>query len=513
MIFLWLFLLFIAGTLMSLAHPFRIGSLEIEPNFLNFLFSSVGIALFMKVSGLRKKIWVRFALGSFSGLVFYSITLYWLIIALRDFGEISLPISAFISFILAAYCSLFFGAWAAISGLPIVREKNLFLRILIWSSAWASLEAVREHLFTGFSWGEIGYHFSAWPSLAPAASIWGVHGFSFLWIVLVSVVLHADEWLRDKRARFLVATTFVSVVSLGAIGIWLQTRNIEYQKIKIGLLQPNISQEMKWDPRSASQHLNQLISMSTKIAAENPDLALIVWPETSYPFLIANSQRQFSFSTQVPIILGGVVSDRRINKNSAILVESDQIVQKYEKVHLVPFGEYVPFEDWLPFKKLVANAGRFLPGDMNQELLQLKSLDLKMGTLICYEDIFSYLSVEQVQRGARLLINLTNDAWYGSSSALPQHAAISYMRYFQTLTPLVRSTNTGVTSVIDRNGRVKIPINQNDSLIYSLEIPKEALQTFFVRFYPFTEWIWILIFVIALIWRSKAQTKKIFYTK
>lgn len=513
MLFLWLLLLFVAGVLMSLAHPFRMGGLEIEPNLINFVCASIGIALFMKVSSLRKKIWMRFLLGTFCGLVFYTITLYWLVIALEDFGEISLPVSTLISGVLAGYCALYFGAWAAISGLNIIREKNLFFRILLWASAWASLDAIREHLFTGFSWGEMGYHFSAWPSLAPAAALWGVHGFTFLWVAVVSILLHADEWMRNKKSRLLVGLSSLGFLALSISGTWLQYRGIEYEKLKIALLQPNISQEMKWDPRSASDHLNQLIQMSKNVAEINSNLDLIIWPETSYPFLIANNQRQFSFSTDVPIILGGVVSDRRVNKNSAILIQGDQILEKYEKVHLVPFGEYVPFEDWLPFKKLVANAGRFLSGDPNQKLLSLSSHDLRMATLICYEDIFSALTVSQVARGARLLINLTNDAWYGASSALPQHAAISYMRFFQTGTPLVRSTNTGVTSMIDHHGRLKLPINETGSLVHELDVPKKAVNTIFVALYPLTEWIWILIFVIALLWPSKAQTKKIFFTK
>lgn len=511
MIGIWIFLLFVAGVLMSFAHSFRWQSLEIEPGLISFILSSIGIALFMKISSLRRRGWVRFALGSWGGLVFFSISMYWLVIALREFGDMPLGIAIIVAAILAIYCSLYMGIWAWLCGLEKLQERPLFFRILCWASAWAGIEALREHLFTGIGWAEIGYHFSFWPSIALAASVWGVHGFSFLWIFFVSLFVHFDELLKSKKLQREVFILSSLIILVGSLGTWWQFSNIEYRDFKVAIIQPNIEQELKWAPDSAESHLRLLMNETQKVVDENPELDLVVWPETSYPFLVSLNQKQLPFSSKVPLIVGAVVSDRRVNYNSALYVLGDQIQQSFHKIHLVPFGEYVPFEDWLPFKKLVANAGRFRHGSTDQTPIAVGEDSVLAGPLICYEDGFAKHSVRHAKKGAQILVNLTNDAWYGKSSALAQHAAMSWMQFYQTGLPIVRATNTGLSSSMDHFSLKKLETYQMGNIVHELKIPKNGFQSWYVRSYPLMQWIWWVIFAIGILWPTQRLTKKIFF--
>lgn len=509
MIALWFFLQALAGLLMCLAHPFRAGELEIVPGFLSFLSASIGIAAFMKISSLRSRALYRFGLGFWGGLVFYMGTLYWLVIALSEFGNLPMFLSIIVASLLAAYCALFLGVWSMVCGLASIRQRPIFVRILIWASLWAGLECLREYLFTGFGWGEIGYHFSFWPFFAQSAAVWGVHGLTFFWIVFVSLLLHIDEWGRSIPHRIGVGVFVTVVVLVSVAGVYSYQSGRETQSFKVSLIQPNVDQGIKWSLGAANRHLRQLVDMTFRASQEDPDL--IVWPETSYPASVRPNQKQMPFSSNIPLIVGAVVSDRTINKNSALLVKNDQIQQRFDKIHLVPFGEYVPLEDWMPFEKMVANVGRFLPGSKDQQLLELSKSNVKMGPLICYEDIFSRHSVRHARRGANLLLNITNDAWYGRSSALRQHGAIARMQSYQTGLPMLRATNTGLTSTFDLDQYKEVETYKEKILTTEMKIPKDPRPTWFTWTFPLMEWIWWGFFAIAFLWKGSVQTRRIFF--
>lgn len=508
MIYLWILLVFLSGILMSFAHYFRFNEIEINPSWWTFLLASLGIAVFMKVSSLRSRARTRFGLGFFGGFIYFSITLYWIAIALRIFGELSLGLSIFLSLLLSAYCALFYGLWALIGGFEKIRKKPIFIRIAIWASLWAGLEALREYLFTGFPWGEIGYAFAPWPFIAKTASIWGVHGLSFLWIFIISLLLHLDEWTHSQRSRIMGFSLFIGIFALGIFGSWWQNRNAPDQSLRVALIQPNIQQSMKWDPNQASSHLSLLLEMSQN--AKQNDAELIVWPETSYPFLVSKGQRQLPFSSPIPIIVGAVVSDRQVNYNSALFIKGEQVQSQFNKIHLVPFGEFVPFEDYLPFGKLVANSGRFVEGSRDQDLFILEP-GFRLGPLICYEDIFSRHSVDLVRKGSNLLVNITNDAWYGRSSAQRQHATMAQMRVFETGIPMVRATNNGLTSIYEWNSEESIPLESEGTLLAEISTHSKKPMSFFVWTFPLMQWIWWIIFAIGLVWKVRYPTKKIFF--
>ncbi|TVQ81067.1 MAG: apolipoprotein N-acyltransferase [Bradymonadales bacterium] len=504
---LWICLQSLAGLLMSLAHPVRFGSFVWEPGVLNFLLASLGLALFIKVSSMRRKKLTRFFLGFWGGFVFFGASLYWLVHALLVYGEIHLLVSIFVSAGLWAYCALFLGLWALIAGMSQVLQLGVIHRSLLWASLWAALGVTREYLFTGFGWGELGYFFAEWPLIGMSASIWGVHGLSFLWIFFVSIILHFDAWLPDRRARLAIGGLSLLFVGLVLFSYFKDDTKEYSESIRVSLVQPNIPQEVKWNPAAAAENLRQLMRLTTEALEAEPDL--IVWPETSYPFALGLSQRQLPFSSPKPLLFGGVVSDRGVIRNSAILAIRDQVIHRYDKVHLVPFGEYVPFEDILPFEKLVANVGRFLPGEIDQDLVLLD--DLRLGILICYEDIFVRHAVRHSRSGAQILVNLTNDAWYGESSALRQHENIARLHAWTVGLPMIRSTNNGQTSVLSGRSRHAIPLFEEGVLTEVVAFPTDPQLSFFARTYPMMQWIWFAVFAIGFLWRIRSKNRKIFF--
>jgi apolipoprotein N-acyltransferase len=170
-------------------------------------------------------------------------------------------------------------------------------------------------------------------------------------------------------------------------------------------------------------------------------------------------------------------------------------------------------KEWLPIGKLAANAGDFVQGPMNQPLLIPPESHLKLGPLICYEDTFSRESVRQAKSGANALVNITNDAWYGNTSAQAQHTAMAQLMVYSTRLPMVRATNNGLSTLITTDRREDLPAFSVQKGSFPLEVFENPAKTFFVWTYPLMEWIWLVIFVIAVLWKESRQTKKIFFRR
>jgi len=500
-----------AGILMASVHHFRWNTLEIEPGFISFLLGTAGLFLVLKYAPTISSARSRFLFGFLTGLSFFSIVMFWIVVALKEFGDLPLFIALSIGSCLFIYAALYWGAWTWIIGLPHVQSQSIGMRLWMWASSFAGLEMFREYLFTGFSYGEIGNHFSVWPWLAKSASIWGIHGLTFFWAFLAASLAHLEEWWQQRFTRRLVLGSWGLIVLIFVYGATISYSDVETKKVKVALIQPNIQQDMKWSSEKASEYFSTLVSMTVRASQSTPDL--IVWPETAYPFLVQSSQRQLPFSSSIPVLVGAVVGDRGINRNSVLLVEGQEIQASFNKIHLVPFGEYVPFEEYLPFEKLVENVGRFVPGTLDQELLKTSASGIKMGPLVCYEDVFSRHSVRHAKKGAQLLVNLTNDAWYGKSSAMRQHADIANMQVYSTGLPMIRATNTGLSSVMSVHGRQDFQPEVEQSFITEVEVPISPKKTFFVQTFPLMQWIWWALFVIALVWKFRDPTRKIFFNK
>jgi len=405
-----------------------------------------------------------FTLGWFAGVCHGLSLLYWITYVVNHYGNLPLPLSLVVCFLLVAYLALFAGLFCA--GLSWLRQQGL-----PWLSLapflWVTLELGKSHLLTGFPWENLGYSQYRWLSVIQMADLAGVYGISFV-LVLSSVLLF---WMifvlkhqRKPVTRVISLLLLVGLVSLVyGYGQWrLATfATNQDQSLRVALVQGNVSQDTKWDPAFQQATLEKYLRLTKEIATQQPDL--VVWPETATPFyFLADRQNTKTLIQEVqklkkPLLFGSPAYRRKGVElklyNRAYLLDGDGMVAGYyDKIHLVPFGEYVPWKKVLFFvDKLVQAAGNFASG--NQAVV-LDVAAARVGVLICYEAIFPKLSRDLANGGANLLVNITNDAWFGRSSAPHQHLSMAALRAVENRIPIVRCANTGISAFIDARGRI-----------------------------------------------------------
>jgi apolipoprotein N-acyltransferase len=412
-----------------------------------------------------------FRIGFVFGLAHFLSLVYWVVGTMQTYGGLPLALAFPVLFLLAAYLALYPALFAV--GVARLSRRPA----LLWPSAavlWTAQEFLRARLFTGFPWELLGYSQFSRTHLIQMADLTGVYGVSFL-VALVNAALYSlwkaaaggasDPKARRRRAAVAAAATAAAVAGAwgyGAVRVGsVESAAASAEAVKVALIQGNIPQEIKWDRKFQQQTTEKYARLSMAAKPEAP--ALVVWPETATPFY-------FPFHGPLSRIVFDAVKDTGADfligspsfreegnhlayYNSAYLVGSDGKVQgRYDKVHLVPFGEYVPFKRYLPFLgKIVEQVGDFRSGRRGA-ILQWRGRGL--GVLICYESIFPVLARAQVAAGADLLVNITNDAWYGLSSAPFQHFSMAVFRAVENRRVLVRAANTGISGFIDAAGRV-----------------------------------------------------------
>jgi apolipoprotein N-acyltransferase len=335
---------------------------------------------------------------------------------------------------------------------------------------WAATELGRTHLFTGFPWVLLGYSQATVLPIAQLASLFGVYGVSML-VCAVSAALALIALRRRAEGGHdvLVATPFVLVL---AVAVWGARRAAASEwtragePIRIGLVQGNVDQALKWDATRATAIFDEYLSMTRDAIARGA--RLVLWPESSTPFMFeeeregADRIRALARRAHVSLLFGSdqiewkVVGSRRVPDkyfNSAFLVRPDGTTAGvYRKMHLVPFGEYVPLQRLLFFAApLTEEVGTFAPGD-NPELLPVDGHPISVA--ICYEVVYPSLVREFVRGGSELLTTITNDAWFGETSAPYQHFEQASMRAIEEGRYLVRAANTGISGIVDPYGRV-----------------------------------------------------------
>jgi apolipoprotein N-acyltransferase len=263
---------------------------------------------------------------------------------------------------------------------------------------------------------------------------------------------------------------------------------MEAPGLKVALAQGNIPQAEKWDPAFQISSTKKYIRLSRSLVAEKPDL--IVWPETATPFYMFHNQTLTRMVQRGVRATGSahIVGSPAVRRNdgglayfnSAYLLDAQGApVSRYDKAHLVPFGEYVPFKKWLPFLgKIVAQVGDFHAGPPGGILTYG---DHRIGPLICYDGIFPELARAAVDNGADLLVNLTNDAWYGRTSAPYQHLVQYVFRAVETRRSLIRATNTGISAFILPNGKIENATGLFENAVRVQTVACLKLRTVYVR--------------------------------
>ncbi|NIQ08785.1 MAG: apolipoprotein N-acyltransferase, partial [Gammaproteobacteria bacterium] len=306
---------------------------------------------------------------------------------------------------------------------------------------WVALEFLREFLLTGFPWATIGYSQHTWLAMIQSADLFGVYGISFLLIlcnaVLADLVLSLKNRQKERApfGAFIVFLVFLAANYLYGQWCLQQSPDERVKTLRTALIQGNIPQDLKWKPDNQLNTVKTYRDLSLRAERAGAE-DLLVWPEAATPFYfqdggkLADSVQKLPIETGASLLFGSPAylggPERYQYLNSAFMLSpSGKIIGRSDKIHLVPFGEYVPLGAFLPFvNKLVAGIGDYSPGEINP----LPIADRYLGVLVCYEVIFPELARQYVRQGSSLLINITNDAWFGESSAPWQHLAMARFR-------------------------------------------------------------------------------------
>ena len=395
--------------------------------------------------------------GWLSGLTFNLLCLYW--VAYTQGGG---PAVVGGTLLLAVYLGLFVAVWS-LSISKIVAHWGLF-GWLAAPALWTAQEYALSLGELGFPWLLLGHAQSGQTTFVQFASITGVYGVSF-WIVLINVLLFLLCYARGNRRAILsmgLAASFVFP--------WIHARSVidretPTHSLRVALIQPNLSMEEKWERGGLERSLNRLTRLSYETAEKRPDL--IVWPETALPCYLAHTadcRRQttnFVDEINIPLLTGASHYDRVLQQpyNAAFFLRPNQIeIPHYAKMHLVPFGERTPYRDGIPFfgqidwTQLTGDLGpaEFAPGHRRTIFSHERG---NFAVLICFESVFPDLVRRHVLAGAQVLINITNDSWFGRSAGPYQHALLNAMRAIENRVAIARSATSGQSLFIDRFGR------------------------------------------------------------
>jgi len=455
-------------------------------------------------------------LGFFSGLLYNTALLYWVVIALGRYGGLPLPVAILALLGLAVYMALYVAGFAA----TLSATRNLLPVVISAPIIWVGLDLIRAWLFTGFPWLDLGYSQFKTPFLIQVADLTGHSGITFL-IVMINAL--AASFLCRETSLFTTRKNFIFRRSSRLLAILLVSSAIIYGTIRIeqlnsllakaptvttAVMQGNIDQGEKWSATGTEKAVETYLNL-TRQAVARQAIDLAIWPETALPFFPADSPlldkiQDFASLPSSPQILTGAPSysmtavDPTEYFNSAFLITDKQhkTMQRYDKQHLVPFGEYVPLQKLLGTLPIAHTMGNFSPG---RSPAALEGKTAKLGVLICFESIFSSLAKSRTDSGADILINLTNDAWYGISSAPYQQLSMVVLRAVENRRSLARAANTGISCFIDPLGRIieASPIFKQLFLVQNLPIMNS--QSVFDRFgYTFQPICLILLSLIVL---------------
>ncbi|MCW9049624.1 MAG: apolipoprotein N-acyltransferase [Deltaproteobacteria bacterium] len=430
-----------------------------------------------------------FASGFTAGIVFFAIVLYWLNIVMTTYGGLQPVFSLLAYLFLVVYLAAYFGVatWLACR----LREIFKLPYLMTMPVLWVALEYLRGFLLTGFPWALLGYSQQNFSAAIQSADVTGVYGVSFLLIAVNCAFAWVISASKSRLAWLGVAAVLSMTTTHVGYGLWRNSQPLEQREdhLRVSLVQGNIEQAQKWIPENRQTSIDIYRQLSEQAAQQSSDL--LIWPEAATPFFfqdesdLAQQVREIPVELNTPLLLGSPAYRSSVEAkykyfNSAFLLSSNGLeLGRSDKIHLVPFGEYVPLGNLLSFiNKLVVGVGDFSPGHVNPLPLNGD----KIGVLICYEAIFPQLSRDYVRNGSRLLVNLTNDAWFGNSSAPYQHLAMARFRAIENRIWLARAANTGISALISPSGRISQAGQIFQPLQISGTVGLGAEATFYTRF-------------------------------
>ncbi|MBI4683565.1 MAG: apolipoprotein N-acyltransferase [Nitrospirae bacterium] len=463
-----------------------------------------------------------FYLGLLAGLIYFLGTIYWVYHSMYFYGGVPLILSILLLILLSLSQALYVGAFAVLFN--FLSKRSSIPALFIAPVLWVTIEYIRTYTIFNFPWSILGYSQYKFLPLIQISDITGVYGISFLVAAFNGAIYDAAVLWPKKSdetplaARWPHALSIIILVSILISSLFYGMGKLKEtdkgRKIRVSVIQGNVEQDKKWDSKFQTEVIDKYKRLSIKAASDNPDI--IVWPESALPFVFEYhktlTEELVAFQKQLNryLLFGSVMS--KVNttgnnqlSNSAVLLSPDGSIKSvYDKIHLVPYGEYVPLRDLFPFVgKLVTAIGDFI---MGEETTVMETTVAKIGPLICYEIIFPGLVRQFVDKGANVLVTITNDAWFGRTAAAYQHFSMAVFRAVENRVPVARAANTGISGFFDSRGRIINKSNLFVETILTEEISVGDKKSFYTKHGDIFAWFCITSSVLMIIFR-------LFFTK
>lgn len=447
-----------------------------------------------------------FGLGLMTGVVYFAGTVYWTGNVMAQYGGLSLPVAALIAGLLVAYLALFPALFALM--LHVALKKFGARGLLLAPVLWTASEFGRLTLFGGFPWVLLGYSQVSVLPIAQLAAVTGVFGLSWLVAAVSTAAAHA-ALARDSRRWVPLAVAAAVVAGVALMGQWrLSDGRLTSagRPLRVGLIQGNVRQDDKWEPALAAEIFTRYLRLSRQAIANGA--SLVIWPESATPFYFGpdpdtETLRALARESGVSMLVGSDLWVRPPDGppkiyNAAFMVGRDgSTAGIYRKVHLVPFGEYVPMKNLLFFAApLVQAVSDFSPGT---EVATLPIPAGSVSTAICYEVVYPSLIRDGVLAGSQLLTTITNDAWFGRSSAPWQHFAMASMRAIEEGRYLVRAANTGVSGMVDPYGRVGLASDLFVEGAWVVDVRLLDDRTLYSRIGDLVAWLCVAVTLLVVL--------------
>jgi apolipoprotein N-acyltransferase len=483
-----------AGLLLALAYP--------RPAYHLAAFVAL-VPLLLSLRGASP--WTALARGYVCGFVFFATLIYWIVYVVHTYGGLPWPVGVLSLALLVFYLATYVALFALLTALSWRRFGSLTLAVV--PVTWVGLEIIRARLMGGFPWGLLGYSQASNLPFLQITSLGGIYSVSFLVAgvnAAIALLLAAPRRRASRAVAALLLTAAAGAWIGGAVVLRRDATAGSGERVKVAAIQANVAQGRKWTEGEEEAIVDGLIALTRRAAAGGA--RLVVWPESASPFTFTRPVRRTEggrtgivlephpeyFETvtrlaadlNITLIAGSVdyrVRDGRLAAtNSAFVLGGEGVLAPpYDKIHLVPFGEYVPLQRALFFvDRLVQGAiADFVPGS---RLEPLPTPFGKAATFICYEAIFPEV-VRPLAIGSAYLVNITNDAWYGLSSAPEQHLAMAAVRAVETRRYLLRAANTGISAIVDPYGRIIARTALEEETVLSGEIEVREGETLSMR--------------------------------
>jgi apolipoprotein N-acyltransferase len=452
-----------------------------------------------------------FLLAYLSGILWYAGTCYWIYDTMHQYGGLSAPFALLALFLFCLYLGLYHGLFGVLLSLAAGPGRDNRTALLAAPFLWVGVELART-LVTGFPWNLLGTAQVDNISLSRITTWTGVYGVSFE-IMLVNVAVAAAFLVPRKKRSTLLTASLLAAAVLQA-GRLVDAPGVPADRAAL-LVQENIPVDANWTRDNFQSTLREISDLSVKTASGSKagKMDLIVWPESPAPFftsdpLFRDPVSQVARDTHSWVVTGAIgtrsaihsgASTSEVFNSAALISPSGDWTARYDKVHLVPFGEYLPFPRLFAFAGgLTKEVGEFQTGASRAPL---KAGDTRLGVFICYESVFPGEVREFADQGAHVLVNLSNDGWYGDSGAYAQHLNQTRMRAIENDRWLLSATNTGVTASIDPYGRVvaRLPRKERGALVAPYALT--SVTTFYTRHGDWFAWLCAIISVVALLTR------------